>query len=69
MSKYIEGSKHAGFTRAVEGHFFRGEDPRRLVDTTPIDGSKYGSNEQMPFNTPDTGVNYVAPSRAGHKIK
>lgn len=68
-SKYLDIGKHDVFTRAVEGHFMNSEDPRHLVDTTPIDGSKYGSNEAFPFNTHDTGVNYVPPSRAGHKTK
>lgn len=68
-SKYLDIGKHADFTRAVEGHFFGNEDPRRLVDTTPIDGSKYGSNTGLPFNTPDSGVNYVPRERAGHKVK
>lgn len=68
-SKYLNSGKHEHFTRAVEGHFFGGEDPRSLVDTTPIDGNAYGSNVDMPFDSRDTGVGYTPPSRAGHKTK
>jgi hypothetical protein len=66
-SPYIEASKHADFTRAVEGHFFGGEDPRRLVNASPGGDPARNNNVDFPFNT-DRGVNYVPDSEAGHKV-
>jgi hypothetical protein len=66
-SPYIEGSKHADFTRAVEGHFFGGEDPRRLVDAAPGGDPSRNNNVDQPFNT-EGGVNYAPRGDAGHKV-
>jgi hypothetical protein len=73
MSKFIEASKHPGLTKMVNDHFSSGggADASRM---TP--GAVKGDNasnalpsraKDFPFN-PESGVNYVPDSRAGHKV-
>jgi hypothetical protein len=67
-SPYIEASKHADFTRAVEGHFFGGEDPRRLVDSSPTSASPKNQNSVDAMWPAEGGTNYTPPSKAGHTV-
>jgi hypothetical protein len=66
-SPYIEASKHPELTRMVEGHFFNGADPHRLVNAPPGGDPSMGSGMDMPM-MPDTGVNQMPHSHAGHKV-
>lgn len=73
-SPFIENSKHPSLTKMVEDHFMTARGP----DTAQLNPSDVkGANSQnalppqandFPFNTPDSGVNYVAPEREGHKV-
>jgi len=72
MSKYIEGSKHAAGTAAVEAHF-NGANQGRAPGTDPqLSASPGGApewgNKPMPFPA-ERGVNYTPPGQAGHSIK
>lgn len=67
-SPFIEGSKHADLTKAVEDHFFKEANPQHLTKyPAGGDPSQPYQDKPQPFN-PDSGVNYVPRERAGHKV-
>lgn len=73
QTPFLEGSKHQALSAMVEGHFM-GEN--RSTDATGMSSENAkGANatnslpvapKPNPFNTPDSGVNYVPRERAGH---
>jgi hypothetical protein len=72
-SPYIEASKHPELTKMVEDHFMTSHGPN-TGQMSPSDVKGDNSRNALPpraddypFNV-DTGVNYVPPSRAGHKV-
>ena len=73
-SPFLEKSKHQGMSSMVEDHIMGGQHPD-ATGMSPAQVKGYnGTNslppptEDYPFNSPDTGVNYVPRSRAGHKV-
>lgn len=74
MSEFIERSKHPGLTAMVQAHFGGAKPDATGMAPEAVKGYN-GQNalptpqQSYPFNTPDSGVNYVAPNRAGHSIK
>lgn len=78
MSQYIEKSKHAQGTAAVESHF-AGKNQGQSPGTDPmLKAAPYGSSDwnnspgDATFNAPGqnlplgSGVNYIKPDEAGH---
>lgn len=68
ISPYIEGSKHADFTAAAEGHIMRDEDPKRLLNAAP-GGSPAWNSKPIDWENSAPGVNYIPDSQAGHTTK
>lgn len=71
MSEFIERSKHAQMTAAVESHFGTAS-PRTMPGSASGKGFNAGGDAQynsveMPFET-GGGVNYTPPSQAGHTV-
>lgn len=67
-SPFIEGSKHADFTAAVEDHFFGSKDPKRLLKAAPGGDPRGNVADTSGFPT-ETGVNYTPRDQAGHTTK
>lgn len=78
MSEYIEKSKHAAGTAAVESHFSGSNQGRKLGTDPMLKAAPYGSSGRnnsagdVSFNVPGqnlpmgSGVNQIKPDQAGH---
>lgn len=71
MSEFIENSKHAAMTAAVEDHFGTAS-PRTMPGSASGKGFNAGGDAQynnvdMPFQA-DGGLNYTPPGQAGHTV-
>lgn len=71
MSEFIERSKHAQMTSAVEDHFNTAS-PRTMPGAASGKGFNFGGDAQynsvdMPFEA-GTGLGYIPPSQAGHTV-
>lgn len=78
MSEFIERSKHAAGTSAVESHFSGGNQGRKPGTDPMLKAAPYGSSDwnnsagDTSFNAPGqnlpmgSGVNYIKPDQAGH---
>lgn len=71
MSDFIEKSKHAEMTNAVQAHF---NTPSKRTMPGIADGKSYAKGGDSKFNSVDMpfpsegGVNYTPPGKAGHTV-
>jgi hypothetical protein len=79
MSQYIEKSKHAGGTTAVEAHFAGANQGQKPGADSLLKAAPYGSNAwnsdggDLSWNAPGqnlplgSGMNQIKPDEAGHR--
>lgn len=72
MSSFIENSKHAAMTSAVEDHILGSGSKRSMPGAASGKGFNQGGDSQynsvpLPMGS-DTGVNYTPPGQAGHTV-